>query len=68
MLALRARAYGTPSSLATDPDASAEHWKWLAAVLHQASFRGYTWEGLPARGAAAAAAAIVRAACRGDVG
>eukprot|EP00969_Alexandrium_andersonii_P188735 8340570-Alexandrium_andersonii.AAC.1 len=40
----------------------------MAAVLHQASFRVYAWEGIPARGAAVAAAAIVRAAGRGGTG
>eukprot|EP00969_Alexandrium_andersonii_P303006 13394152-Alexandrium_andersonii.AAC.1 len=66
-IALRARAYGTPCSLAMDPDATRDERNWLAAILHQASFRVFAWEGLPARQAAVAAAAIVRAAGRSDV-
>eukprot|EP00969_Alexandrium_andersonii_P126756 5601649-Alexandrium_andersonii.AAC.1 len=67
-LALQARAYGAPCSLVADQDATTEQRRWLAAVLHQASFRVYTWEGLPPKGAPAAAAAIARAARRGDTG
>eukprot|EP00969_Alexandrium_andersonii_P254225 11235637-Alexandrium_andersonii.AAC.1 len=62
--ALRARAYGTPCSLVTDPDATREQRQWLAAIVHQASFRVFAGEGLPARATAVAAAAIVRAAGR----
>eukprot|EP00969_Alexandrium_andersonii_P005228 227297-Alexandrium_andersonii.AAC.1 len=51
-----------------DPDASAEQRSWLAATLHQSSFRVFAWVGLPARSAAVAAAAIIRAAGRGDIG
>eukprot|EP00969_Alexandrium_andersonii_P330217 14593121-Alexandrium_andersonii.AAC.1 len=49
-----------------DADATKEQRGWLVAVLHQASFRVFAWEGLPARPPAVAAAAIVRAAGRGE--
>eukprot|EP00969_Alexandrium_andersonii_P172800 7639041-Alexandrium_andersonii.AAC.1 len=49
-----------------DADATKEQRGWLVAVLHQASFRVFAWEGLPARQPAVVAAAIVRAAGRGE--
>eukprot|EP00969_Alexandrium_andersonii_P109480 4830143-Alexandrium_andersonii.AAC.1 len=51
-----------------DADATKEHRQWLVTVLHQASFRVYAWEGLSARPPSVAAAAITRAAGRGEGG